>query len=444
MKILKVKCLAPTRLDNYLMQQYPALNPGRLNKALRENKIKLNGKKQPLSTRVMAGDEIKLFILDEVLDADKRVEGPAWKNARGPAQVVYDCPQILIVNKPAGLSVDGPDDDTLLNRALLYLNQQGEYKENDLYTPALCHRLDTGTSGLVIIAKTPEAEELFLAAIKNRDVQKTYLCVTFGRPVPPDATLGGYLLKDADRRVEGPAWKNARTPAQVVYDCPQILIVNKPAGVAVDGPEDDTLLNRALLYLNKQGEYKENDLYTPALCHRLDTGTSGLVIIAKTPEAEELFLSAIKNREVQKTYLCVTFGRPMPPDATLGGYLLKDADRGIVKIVEDKQPGAKEVETRYETIAVSGRLALLKVQLITGRTHQIRAHMASIGCPILGDSKYGNNSANRELKLKYQALCAWELTMPRFTQPDFAFLSGKTFHAPKPWYYQQVLDGTLK
>ena len=157
MKILKVKCLAPTRLDNYLTQQYPALTPGRLNKALRENKIKLNGKKQPLSTRVMAGDEIKLFILDDVLDADRRVDGPAWKNARGPAQVVYDCPQILIVNKPAGLAVDGPDDDTLLNRALLYLSQQGEYKENDVYTPALCHRLDTGTSGLVIIAKTPAA-----------------------------------------------------------------------------------------------------------------------------------------------------------------------------------------------------------------------------------------------------------------------------------------------
>ena len=127
----------------------------------------------------------------------------------------------------------------------------------------------------------------------------------------------------------------------------------------MDGP--DTLLNRALLYLNQQGEYKENDIYTPALCHRLDTGTSGLVIIAKTPEAEELFLAAIKSREVKKTYLCVTFGRPTPPDATLGGYLLKDADRGIVKIVEDKQPGAKDVETRYETIAVSGRLALLKV-----------------------------------------------------------------------------------
>ena len=253
-----------------------------------------------------------------------------------------------------------------------------------------------------------------------------------------------YLLDDqlGLTSQEGPEFLQARAPAEFIYENDDLIVANKPAGIPVDGDESDTLLNRVLRRLYEEKRW--DAAHEPRLCHRLDTGTSGLVIIAKTPEAEELFLSAIKNREVQKTYLCVTFGRPMPPDATLGGYLLKDADRGIVKIVEDKQPGAKEVETRYETIAVSGRLALLKVQLITGRTHQIRAHMASIGCPILGDSKYGNNSANRELKLKYQALCAWELTMPRFTQPDFAFLSGKTFHAPKPWYYQQVLDGTLK
>lgn len=314
MKILKVKCLAPTRLDNYLMQQFPALNPGRLNKALRENKIKLNGKKQPLSTRVMAGDEIKLFILDEVLDADKRVEGPAWKNARGPAQVIYDCPQILVVNKPAGL--------------------------------------------------------------------------------------------------------------------------------AVDGPEDDTLLNRALLYLNQQGEYKENDLYTPALCHRLDIGTSGLVLIAKTPEAEQLFLEVIKNREVKKTYLCVTFGRPTPPDGTLGGYLLKDADRGIVKIVPDKQPGAKDVETQYETVAVSGRLALLKVRLITGRTHQIRAQFSASGHPLLGDGKYGSERDNRRYGRHGQALYSYRLSF-RFTTDAGPLepLNGRSWQVEEVDFVQEYFPG---
>ena len=313
MQELHVKSLLPVRLDKYLMEQFPALGLGRLNKALRENKIKLNGKKQPLATRVQNGDVIRVYLLDDQLGLTSQ-EGPEFLQARAPAEFIYENDDLIVANKPAGIPVDGDESDTLLNRVLRRL-----YEEK--------------------------------------------------------------------------RWDAA---------------------------------------------------HEPRLCHRLDTGTSGLVIVAKTPEAEELFLAAIKNREVKKTYLCVTFGRPMPPDATLGGYLLKDADRGIVKIVEEKQPGAKEVETRYETIAVSGRLALLKVQLITGRTHQIRAHMASIGCPILGDSKYGNNTANRELKLKYQALCAWELTMPRFNQPDFEFLSGKTFRAPKPWYYSQVLDGTLK
>ena len=317
MKILKVKCRAPTRLDHYLMQQYPALGPGKLNKALRENKIKLNGKKQPLSTRVMAGDEIRLYILDEQLDGGPEAGGPAWRRARCPAEAVYNGPGLLVVNKPAGLPVDGPDADTLLNRALLYLSEAGEYGEDSLYQPALCHRLDTGTSGLVMIAKSPEAEQILLEAIRQRQVKKTYLCVTFGRPTPPAGTLGGYLVKDADL--------------------------------------------------------------------------------------------------------------------------------GRVQIVPDKRPGAREVCTEYETIAVSGRLALLKVRLITGRTHQIRAHMASIGCPILGDSKYGNNAANRELRLKYQALCAWELALPDFAAGSpLETAGGKVFHAPRPWYYGQVLDGTLK
>ena len=181
------------------------------------------------------------------------------------------------------------------------------------------------------------------------------------------------------------------------------------------------------------------------LCHRLDTGTSGLVLLAKSSAAEAFLTAAIKSRAIEKRYLCVTFGRPNPPAALLRDYLLKDAERGIVRITDTTAGGAKEVITGYETLAVSGRLALLEVELVTGRTHQIRAHLAHIGCPILGDSKYGNNAANRELRFKYQALCAWELRFPaQIADPRFAHLAGRVFHAEKPWYYQQILDGTLK
>ncbi|MDD4850338.1 MAG: RluA family pseudouridine synthase [Gemmiger sp.] len=317
MKELRVKSLLPVRLDKYLLQEYPALGLGRLNKALRENKIKLNGKKQPLSTRVQNGDVVRLYLLDEQLGV-LAPGGPAYLAARAPAEILYEDEALLVANKPAGIPVDGDGID------------------------------------------------------------------------------------------------NA-----------------------------DTLENRILRKLHEDGRLNPEAL--PRLCHRLDTGTSGLVLAAKTAEAEAFLTELIKEHELKKKYLCVTFGRPVPPAATLQGFLLKDAAHGIVKVINEPKPGAKEIITAYDTVAVSGRLALLRVELVTGRTHQIRAHLASIGCPILGDSKYGNNAANRELRLKYQALCAWELTFPRnIPDPAFAYLSGKVFHAPKPWYYPQILDGTLK
>lgn len=302
MRELHVKCLLPVRLDKYLMEQFPALGVGRLNKALRENKIKLNGKKQPLSTRVQNGDIVRLFLNDDVLE----------KRALPAAMLVYEDDDILVVNKPAGVEVDGPADDTLLKR----------------------------------------------------------VCATL-------AERGG--------------------PSQAV------------------------------------------------LCHRLDAGTSGLVLLARNAAAEQFLTEAIRQRQIQKRYLCVTFGRPQPPAALLHDHLSKDAERGVVRILSAPAPGAKEILTGYETLAVSGRLALLQVDLITGRTHQIRAHLAHIGCPILGDSKYGNNAANRELHFKYQALCAWELRFPaQIGDARFSRLAGRVFHAEKPWYCRQLLDGTLR
>ena len=158
MEVIRVNSLLPIRLDKYLMQQYPVLTQGRLNKALRENKIKLNGKKQPLSTRVQAGDEIKLFLLPDQLSAAPLVEGPAFLQAKYPAKVVYENEQLLIADKPAGLPViDEKKPDTLIHRVQLYLYQKGEYRPGQGFAPALCHRLDTGTSGLVLVAKTEQA-----------------------------------------------------------------------------------------------------------------------------------------------------------------------------------------------------------------------------------------------------------------------------------------------
>ena len=316
MKIIPVKSLTPVRLDKYLSQQYPALTFGILNKALRENKIKLNGKKQPLSTRVHTGDEIRLFLPDEQLDPSS-FHGPPFLKARFPAKPVYEDDHILLVDKPAGLPV--------------------------------------------------------------------------------------------------------------IHDT-----------------EPDTLIHRAMLYLYRAHGWEPDKAPMPALCHRLDTGTSGLVLIAKDPETEHLLTGLIQQRMIRKEYLCVTFGRPRPEQAVLQGYLSKDAAKGLVRVSGRPMPGGKEIETRYRTLSTSGRLALLQVELVTGRTHQIRAHLASIGCPILGDSKYGNNSANRELKLKYQALCAWQLTFPTVSSPLLQGISGRSFQAEKPWWHQQLLEGKLR
>lgn len=273
-----------------------------------------------------------------------------------------------------------------------------------------------------------------------------------GKKLPLSARLAAgdvvrlYLPGQPAQRV-GPAYLAAKPYFTPVYEDAQVLVAQKPAGLLVQdeaGAQADTLLNRARRYLYEKGELAANAPWLPQLCHRLDTGTSGLVILAKTPAALAQMTELIRTRAVQKEYLCVTVGAPARPQAELRGFLVKNAKRGTVRVTATAQRGAKEIITRYETLCKSGALALLHVQLVTGRTHQIRAHLASIGCPVLGDSKYGNTQANRAWHFKYQALCAYSLRFPAMEKESpCAGLSEKTLFAEEPWYAAQIKNGTL-
>lgn len=273
-----------------------------------------------------------------------------------------------------------------------------------------------------------------------------------GKKLPLSARLAAgdvvrLYLPGQPAQGEGPAYLAAKPYFTPVYEDAQVLVAQKPAGLLVQdeaGAQADTLLNRARRYLYEKGELAANAPWLPQLCHRLDTGTSGLVILAKTPAALAQMTELIRTRAVQKEYLCVTVGAPARPQAELRGFLVKNAKRGTVRVTATAQRGAKEIITRYETLCKSGALALLRVQLVTGRTHQIRAHLASIGCPVLGDSKYGNTQANRAWHFKYQALCAYSLRFPAMEKESpCAGLSGKTLFAEEPWYAAQIKNGTL-
>lgn len=275
------------KLETYLLEAFKVLNFNKLSKYLKENKIKVNGKKVPLNTQLYKGDEIKLFILDEYLE-DKPL-------SLEKKDIVYEDDNILVAFKKAGL-------------------------------------------------------------------------VTIDEDVTIDSL---------DRRIKN--------------------------------------------YLNTEDG---------SVCHRLDTGTSGLVIFAKNTATEETLLNEIKSHNLKKFYTCVTFGWPKENEGTIQNYLLK-SDDGFVKVFKTKVENSKEAITKYKVLQKKNELALIDVELLTGRTHQIRVHMKSLGCPILGDSKYGNEDANRKYKKKRQCLCAYKIVLPNLTG-SLSNISNKTFEIAKP------------
>ena len=238
----------------------------------------------------------------------------------------------------------------------------------------------------------------------------------------------------------------------IIYEDDNIILLNKPAGVlcySTYGFDYSSLIARVQAYLSRKNEWLPagENTFAPALCNRIDRNTSGIVIAAKNAESLRIINDKIKLREIDKYYLAVVHGVPNPSSGTLKGYISKDEARNLVCVSKTDHPGAKVAETEYRTVLAqdtteanerlsareesglaSSRLSLLECRLITGRTHQIRAQLADIGHPILGDRKYGSKHLNEPYNEPHQALCSYKMVFVFKTDAGpLSYLNGKSF-----------------
>lgn len=268
-----------------------------------------------------------------------------------------------------------------------------------------------------------------------------------------DKVMAGDVLQlyINDEFFEMPSEENAylkvATPRlTIVYEDENILLVDKKPGVLCHSAGEwtyDTLISNIQAYVYQKGEWnpRGENSFSPALCNRIDRNTGGIVIAAKNAEALRIMNEKIKDREIDKYYLCAVYGKPSPSSGVLRDWIFKDASKNQVFVKKQSCPGAKEAVTEYRTLQTKKGLSLVECHLITGRTHQIRAQMASKGSPLLGDGKYGLEHKNREYGEKAQALYSYRLKFTFTTDAGVLnYLCGKSFSIENIDFVEKYFD----